>query len=91
MQVNFLKREKNEVEFEIVGMDVSIPEMLVAKLNENDSVDFAAYKLEHPLVANPLIYVKTKRKDAADVVLEALEKLKEEINEFRQTFKKAKA
>jgi len=34
--------------------------LLVASLNKNDGVEFAAYKIEHPLIGKPKVFLKLK-------------------------------
>ena len=89
MEVGILKNEKNELEFE-VNCDPSIPELIVSKLNENDAVVFASYKITHPIRSRPRIIVKTEGKNALDITLKTLEGISDEISDFKKAFKKAK-
>ncbi|MFA6530158.1 MAG: RpoL/Rpb11 RNA polymerase subunit family protein [Candidatus Micrarchaeia archaeon] len=90
MEVKILSNEKGVLEFEMVGLDVAIPELLVAKLNEEKGVEFAGFKKEHPMIGNPKIILKTKKKDPAELVLEKIEEILEEVEAFRKEFKPAK-
>lgn len=87
MEIKMLKNEKNVVEFEMVGADIALPQLMVAKLNAEKDVEFAAFKKEHPLVGNPIVVVKTKKKDALTTVLAIVETIKEEVEEFKKQFK----
>jgi len=87
MDVKIISNEKNALEFEMVGMDTAIPQLLVTKLNADKGVEFAGFKKEHPVVGNPKIVVRTKKKDAMDVVLEKIEEIKEEVETFKKEFK----
>ncbi|MDO8553539.1 MAG: DNA-directed RNA polymerase subunit L [Candidatus Micrarchaeota archaeon] len=89
MDVNILVNDKKTVEFEMIGVDQTIPRLIVEKLNADSSVEFAAYKQEHPTVSNPTILVKTKKGDALDVVVKAIEELKDDLSSFRTKFKDA--
>ncbi len=60
MEVKILKETKNELEFEIVGEDHTFPNALQNFLNNRKEVVLASYKIKHPLLSNPQIYVKTK-------------------------------
>ena len=60
MEVNILKENKNELEFEIVGEDHTFSNALQNFLNNRKEVVLASYKIKHPLLSNPQIYVKIK-------------------------------
>jgi DNA-directed RNA polymerase subunit L len=60
MEVKILKENKNELEFEIVGEDHTFSNALQNFLNKRKEVVLASYKIKHPLLSNPQIYVKTK-------------------------------
>ncbi len=90
MEVNILNYEKTTLEFELVGAERAIPEMLTNKLSENSGVEFVSYKVEHPLIGNPKIIVKTKTKDALELTLTAVEDIREEVSQFRKAFKASK-
>jgi DNA-directed RNA polymerase subunit L len=60
MEVKILKENKNELEFEIVGEDHTLSSALQNFLSKRKEVVLASYKIKHPLLSNPQIYVKTK-------------------------------
>lgn len=90
MEINVLVHDKSTLEFEIVGADSTIPEMLTSKLSEDEEVEFVSYKVEHPLVGKPKVIVKTKTKDPLELTISALEGIKKEIAEIKKAFKKSK-
>lgn len=90
MEVNILKKDKTELEFEVVGEDSTLPGLLAHKLNEYPGVDFAAYKAEHPLIPKPKIIVRVKKGDPLTVVEKALDELAKEVAEFRTIVSKLK-
>lgn len=87
MEVKILKNEKTELEVEFVGADTAIPQLLVARLNDDKSVEFAGFKKDHPLVGNPRIILKTKKKEPAALLLEKLDELKAEVETLKKEFK----
>lgn len=87
MEIKILKNEKTELEVEFIGADTSIPQLLVARLNEDKSVEFAGFKKEHPIIGNPKVILKTKKKEPAAVLLEKLEEIKAEVETLRKEFK----
>ena len=91
MEINVLKKEKNELEFEIVGGDSTLPELIVQKLNQFPEVDFAGHKSEHPLIDKPKVFVRVKRGDPVKSIEKAVEELKKEVADFRGRITKFKA
>ncbi len=89
MEINVLNSDKKMVEFEISGVDYTLPQLLTEALNNDKDVEFAAYKLDHIVNARPRILVKTKKGDPVDVVVEKLEELKGQVADFRKHFKEA--
>ncbi len=87
MEVRILTNEKNVIEMELCGCDQSLAQMLAERLSEDKDVEFASYKVEHPLVAHPKLFVRTKKGEPGKLVLETLEMLRKELLEFRSQFR----
>ncbi len=60
MEVKILKESKTELEFEIIGEGHTFCNTLQNFLNNKKEVVLASYKIKHPLLSSPQIYVKTK-------------------------------
>jgi DNA-directed RNA polymerase subunit L len=86
MEVKVLVNEKNVLEMELTGVDQSLAQLLAERLNADKDVDFASYKVEHPITADPKIYVRTKKGDPAKLVLEKLDEIKKELLGFKAQF-----
>lgn len=86
MEVRILINEKNTLELEMVGGDQSLAQLLAERLNEEKDVEFASYKVEHPIIGNPKLYVRTKKGEAGKLVLEKLDELKKEVADFKGQF-----
>ncbi len=89
MEIKILSNEKKVLEFEVDGCEQSILNNLAERLNKKNDVEFAAYKVDHPIVGSPKMIVKTKKGNPLDLVLEELESLGDEIATFRKEFKNA--
>ena len=89
MEVTIFKNEKNSVEVGVKGIDKAVMQALVEKLTEDSGVEFAAFKTTHPIVGFPVIFLKTKRKDALDLLVGTIENMETEIEEFTKKFKSA--
>ncbi|MEW6036492.1 MAG: DNA-directed RNA polymerase subunit L [Candidatus Micrarchaeota archaeon] len=86
MEMKVLLNEKNTLEMELTGADQSLAQLLAEKLNDEKDVEFASYKVEHPLVTSPKLIVRTKKGEPAKLVLEKLEEIRKELADFRGQF-----
>jgi len=90
MQVKVLERKPNELRIEIEGEDHSFCNVLQKALLEDDTIEMAGYDIPHPLVSNPIVYVRTKGLRRPETALRnAAEKIRKGNREFRETFEKA--
>ncbi len=86
MEVKILINEKNTLELELAGGDQSLAQLLAERLNEDKDVEFASFKVEHPIIGNPKVFMRTKKGEPAKIVLEKLAEIKKEVSEFRSQF-----
>ncbi|MBU0532585.1 hypothetical protein KKB44_03765 [Candidatus Micrarchaeota archaeon] len=86
MDVKILVKEKNVLELELGTNEQSLAQVLAERLNQDSDVEFAAYKLEHPIASFPRLIVKTKKGDPSKLLLEKLKEIKKEITDFRKQF-----
>jgi len=84
-----IENTKFELRIEIGGEGHSFPNLLRKTLLEEPSVEFAGYNIEHPLLASPIVTLKTKRRQSNVVLREALEKMLARTELFRKKFKQA--
>jgi len=94
MNLKVLKRTPDETRIEIEGEGHTFCNLLQKALLEDDTVDVAGYSIEHPLVSNPVIYVRMKAKRKPEkrpetALKEAAEKIRQRNKEFRASFEKA--
>ena len=89
VEVKVISNEKKSLELEVSGCEQAVLTYIVEKLNKNSDVEFAAYKVDHPIIGSPKMIVKTKKENALDLVLEELENLGKELATFRKEFKNA--
>ncbi len=59
MELKRLREEENVVEFEISGETHTFLNLLREALKDIDSVLFAAYKIRHPVLMDPMFVVRT--------------------------------
>jgi len=90
MQVKVLEKKANELKIEIEGEDHSFCNALQKTLLEDETIEMAGYNIPHPLVSNPIVYVRTKGQRKPETALRnAAEKMRKRNKEFRETFEKA--
>jgi DNA-directed RNA polymerase subunit L len=75
-----------ELKIEFGGETHSFPNLLRRTLLEEPAVEFAGYAIEHPLLASPVVTIKTKGRHSNVVLREALEKMLARTEEFRKRF-----
>ena len=86
MEVKIIKDEKNNLIVEIDNQTVA--EILRVYLNQDDSVELAAWKREHP--DKPVaLEIKTKGKTARKALEDAASAVEKESKKYLEEFKKA--
>jgi DNA-directed RNA polymerase subunit L len=90
MEIKILKVSKNEVELEVKGESHTLLNLLQKTLLEDKNVELAGYKVIHRLLETANFYIKTgKNKTAFEALFEAIDKIRKESLDFKQTFEKA--
>ena len=89
MKLKTLKRDKRELRLEVGGESHSFCNALQHFLLKDDTVEFAGYNIQHPLVGNPVIYLRTKRRRPENVLIDAARSLDRTLDGLRKTFQKA--
>jgi len=85
-----LKKTRNELKIEIEGEGHTFCNALQQVLLEDRSVEFAGYELTHPLVGQPVIYIRVKEKRKPErVLINATKKLGAKTAEAREAFEEA--
>ena len=87
MEINVLKSSKDELELELENS--TIVEILRVYLNKDSSVEFAAWKREHP-TEKPVLAVKTKGKTPKKEVADAVNLITKDLDKVEADFKKMK-
>jgi len=90
MRVKILEKKPNELKMEIEGEGHTFCNVLQKALLEDDTVEMAAYDIPHPLISNPVVYVRTRGRRRPEIALrKAAEKIREQSEDFRTAFAKA--
>ncbi len=85
MEIEVVKDTKLELEMIIHGENHSLCNVLRKYLMEDEAVEYAVYGIDHPLTGEPIMTIKTKRKNRPrEALLRATQRLKEETAEFKE-------
>lgn len=87
MKLTVLSQSANELEIEVHGENETLLNPIKQALLNDKDVDFAEYIIEHPSLAVPKIFMRTKGKTKPDVVLKrAIKSLVAEFDAFETAF-----
>lgn len=90
MQIRVLERKQNEIAIEIDGEGHTLCNLLESVLLEDEDVEFVSYNISHPLIAKPVVRVRTRGgKRPEEALKEALIRIIERGRELREEFKRA--
>lgn len=88
MKLNIVTNEKDTLEFYMEGERHTIANYLKEKIAEMDSIEFCAYKLDHPLDNKAKFIIKGKNPKKA--LEEAIKQAKTELADFKTATDKLK-
>lgn len=87
MDAKIIRREESLLEFEIAGENHTFLNLLREALKDQEGVLFAAYRFPHPLLENPIFYLRTSDinpiealTNAADAISEKCDSLIDIVN-----------
>ncbi len=87
MKIKIIKNAKEEMEFQLESL--TIAELLRFYLNEDSSVNFAAWKREH-ITEKPIMLLKTKGKTPKKALNDAISAATKDLDKIESDFKKLK-
>jgi len=89
LKAKTIEHSRAEIKVEFPEEGHGFCNLLRKTLLEEPSVEFAGYTIDHPLLANPVVSLKTKRRQANVVLREGFEKMLARTEEFRKKFNQA--
>jgi DNA-directed RNA polymerase subunit L len=90
VEVKVRKRDKQELQIVVNGEGHSFCVALQNFLLKDDSLEFSGYTIEHPLLGNPVISLRTKgRRRPENALLDAAKSLNKTLEELKKTFLEA--
>jgi len=90
MKIMIQKKTKNELKIEIEGEGHTFCNVIQKALLKDKRVDLAGYNISHPLIANPVIYLRTKGRSRSESVLrDAVREVQKDTEAFKVAFDEA--
>jgi DNA-directed RNA polymerase subunit L len=87
MKLNLLSKGEHDLEVEVIGENETLLNPIKQALLADKDVEFAEYIIEHPTLATPKIFLRTKGKAKPDVVLKrTIKALVAEFDQFETAF-----
>ncbi len=86
MEIEVVKKEKNDLTLRIEGETHTLMNLLCSELYADDSVKVASYTLEHPLTRVVLFHLKTAGKSPEKALSSATDRIVEKLEELKKEF-----
>ncbi len=68
MEIEILKEDNEGLEIKILGEDHTFLNLLNSFLGKNEKVEYSAYKIDHPLIGEPKLFLRLKKLKKAEEV-----------------------
>ena len=79
MDLEFIKKEKNEIEFTVKNDDIAFYNLIEKIATKNADVEFVALKKADNLIDKFSFYIRTKNKAAKTVLLDCISEAEKEF------------
>ncbi len=89
MRIKVLERRKNLLKIELEGESHTFCNALQEALLQDEDVELASYHTPHPLAANSIVTVRTKKGSPEEALARAAELLKARAAELKASWEKA--
>jgi DNA-directed RNA polymerase subunit L len=89
MKIRILEKSEKSLKIEILGEGHTFCNLLRDSLLRNPDVEFAAYRIDHPLVSNPVLYVRTRGGRPEEALKRAAEDVVATLEDFKKVFNSA--
>jgi DNA-directed RNA polymerase subunit L len=88
LQAKVIRKEESLLEFDIGGENHTFLGTLREALKDQQGVLFAAYRFPHPLLENPIFYLRTSEIDPVDALRNAVESINQKCDELAKLVEK---
>jgi len=87
LQAKVIRKEESLLEFDIGGENHTFLGTLREALKDQEGVLFAAYRFPHPLLENPIFYLRTEGIDPVEALQNAVESINQKCEELSKIVK----
>ncbi|TDA31411.1 MAG: DNA-directed RNA polymerase subunit L [Hadesarchaea archaeon] len=87
MKLEGIEKEGRTLRFKVVGEDHTLCNLLRKEMYEDENVEAAAYRIEHPLLSQPEFYLRVKRGKPEEALLKALKRLEGKLEKLEEKFR----
>lgn len=87
MNIKILRVTENEAEIEFLDEGHTFLNVLKHSLLQDPQVELATYDVKHPMISNPIFYLRTESKDPLKALRDASLRLKDEFDELLELIK----
>ncbi len=84
MEINIIKEDKNMLLIELKGDTIGFANLIREELWNDKNVEEAASIKEHPYMAEPKIFVKTKEGKPQKALQESIKRLQSNLKELKK-------
>ncbi|MGC8587382.1 MAG: RpoL/Rpb11 RNA polymerase subunit family protein [Candidatus Micrarchaeia archaeon] len=88
MEVSIIEDTGKKLTVSFSEKDLTIPEFLASKLSSMKGVEMAAAVQKHPEISNPELVLVAEKKNAHELLEQAIAELQEEIEEMKRKLSK---
>ncbi|MHA1589891.1 MAG: DNA-directed RNA polymerase subunit L [Candidatus Njordarchaeales archaeon] len=89
MRIEILEYGPTTLRFKVYGETHTLFNALRVELLSDDDVEFAAYKIEHPLFDRVEFVVRTRQGDPLEAIRRAVNRLRRKLINLKKKFQKA--
>jgi len=87
VNIKIVRVTENEAEIEFLDEGHTFLNVLKHSLLQDPQVELATYDVKHPMISNPIFYLKTESKDPLKALRDASLRLKDEFDELLELIK----
>lgn len=88
MEIEILSEEKNKLQFKLKGETHTLLNLLTKELFNDKNVEFAGYRVEHPLINEAIVSINAKNPKKA--IKDAVKRIQKQVDTFQAQVKKIK-
>lgn len=89
MEIKIFSKSDREIEIEVVGEGHTFLNLMKSALLQDKRVEAATYDIEHPMISDPILYLRTDGSDPVTVLKEAATSISKQCDDFKKKFTSA--